>query len=110
MKWTLPGEVWIDEVQLYDLLFPLSFYEKAEQERLELIKLTHAAQSYHESGRLSDCVRLMEGYWPRFLVTHVPVIEQPVARKVEPPPPEEPERSPGFMDRMRSMVPERLRF
>jgi hypothetical protein len=67
-----PGEVWIDDVQLYDLLFPLWFYERSEPEKLEFVKLISAVDSALQNGRLSECVSLLEGYWPRFLNAYTP--------------------------------------
>jgi hypothetical protein len=73
------GEVWIDNVELHDVLFPLKFYEHSESEKLELVKLIHAADSALEDGRLSECVELLEGYWPRFLTAYAPAVEPAVA-------------------------------
>jgi hypothetical protein len=67
-----PGEVWLDEIQTYPLLFPLSFYSWQQLEQLQLVKLYEAAKDFHEKGKISDCVRLLEGYWPRFLAAYTP--------------------------------------
>jgi hypothetical protein len=67
-----PGEVWLDEIQTYDLLFPLAFYKWQELERFQLAKLIGAAESFNEAGKITDCVSLLEGYWPRFLVAYTP--------------------------------------
>jgi hypothetical protein len=66
------GEVWIDDVELQDLLFPRSYYEHQTAEKRELANLLHAVQSTLESGRVADCVRLLEGYWPRFVTAYTP--------------------------------------
>ena len=60
------GESWIDDVQVYDLPFNPS-------ERLELSKLISLASVKLEAGQLADCARLLEGYWPQFLLAHVPL-------------------------------------
>jgi hypothetical protein len=99
-----PGEVWLDDVQLSNLGF-------SRVERRELYRLIAPAQLKLQEGQVSDCLRLLEGYWPRFLATHVRVEQLPVAQRERPPAPaSEPERTPGLMDRMRNLVPERLRL
>ena len=66
-----------------------------------------------QNGQIGDCLRLLEGYWPRFLEENVPL--PPGATVLEPPPkPREaeeppPERS-GWLNRVKDLVPESLRF
>jgi hypothetical protein len=81
------GEVWLDNVKLYDLLFPLKFHPQAQAEIKQFFILIHAAQRAFEMGRLADCVRLLEGYWPRFISAYVPLAQPSIA--VEPPPQKE---------------------
>jgi hypothetical protein len=76
---TGPGEVWIDNVQLYDVLFPLPFYERSEPEKLELVKLIAATDNALENGQYAECARKLEGYWPRFLNAYSPVAAQTIA-------------------------------
>ena len=64
------GEVWIDDVQVFDLPF-------SESERIELSKLISLASVKLEAGQLADCARLLEGYWPQFLVANVPLTQTP---------------------------------
>lgn len=78
------GDVWIDEVQLYDVLFPLSFYQFTKEEKLEFVKLRHKANREYEDNQLADCVRSLEGYWPRFLVTYLPPVQPAVANQAVP--------------------------
>jgi len=68
-----PGEVWIDDVELRHLSF-------TRQELIELSKLVHLADTRLRAGQLADSVRVLEGYWPQFLVTHVSLTEGRVAR------------------------------
>lgn len=75
------GEVWVDQVQLYDLLFPLSFYPHSQQEKLELVKLRNAVDSARENGDYSQCVQILEGYWPRFLTAYTPASQPPIAEQ-----------------------------
>ena len=61
-----PGEVWADDVQLYDLVFN-------ESELRALYKLLTLANLSLQNGQIGDCVRLLNGYWPRFLIQNVPL-------------------------------------
>jgi hypothetical protein len=93
-----PGEVGIDDVRLYDLIFPLDFQkEEAQRQRLALWKTTHAAQTALNNGQYADCLRLLDGYWPRFLEAYTPLVEHtiepipPVADQLATPPPPPPQ-------------------
>jgi len=102
------GVVWIDTVQLCELAF-------SRREHKELLRLLTPADVELRNGRVADCLRLLEGYWPRFLVEHVRLPEPPVARRPQPAPPatrppQEAERSSGLLDRLKNFVPHRLRF
>jgi len=61
-----PGEVWIDDAQLFNLYF-------TNNERVELSKLIALADVKLQNGQISDCIYLLQGYWPRFLEAHVPL-------------------------------------
>ncbi|HEX4149575.1 MAG TPA: hypothetical protein VHY20_11335, partial [Pirellulales bacterium] len=99
------GEVWIDDVRVFDLEF-------SDNERIELSKLIALAEYKRTSGEVSDCLRILEGYWPRFLSSYVPQSTIPLAEKpakpaVEPDiEPAEVERRPGMLDRVRRLVPD----
>jgi hypothetical protein len=60
-----PGEVWIDDAQLFGLYF-------TKNERVELSKLIALADVKLQNGQISDCIYLLQGYWPRFLEVNVP--------------------------------------
>ncbi|MBX3413582.1 MAG: family 10 glycosylhydrolase [Pirellulales bacterium] len=78
-----PGEVWIDDVDLRHLSF-------TKQELVELSKLVHLADAKLRSRQFVDCVRVLDSYWPQFLVAHVALTEGRVARAPDPvraPPP-----------------------
>jgi hypothetical protein len=65
-----------------------------------------------QNGQMGDCVRLLEGYWPRFLEENVPLpAGVPETIAVQPRPTEEkpPERS-GWLNRVKDMLPESMRF
>ena len=69
---TSPGEIWIDDVQLFDLAF-------AENERVELTKIITLASYKLQAGQVADCARILDGYWPQFLVANVPLVQNPAA-------------------------------
>jgi hypothetical protein len=104
------GEVWVDDVRLYDLLIPESTYEKqAVEEKRELQIVLHAAEKAHENGRVADAVRVLESYWPRFLLEYTAPLESvpTVARQTpaastetQPGNPTAPAESPSLIRRM----------
>jgi len=93
-----PGEVWVDDVQLNDLQFSVN-------ELKELQKLIYRANVMLDGGQVGDCLRLLDGYWPRFLEANVP-LRIPVAQKPE----RHATKPPGVMDRVKGLLPKSLRF
>ena len=93
--------MWIDDVQLFDLPFDTS-------ERLELSKLISLASVKLEAGQLADCARLLEGYWPQFLMAHVPLTNTsaPIAERPAPPaaPSEDPAK-PTMLESLKEYIP-----
>jgi hypothetical protein len=103
------GEVWVDDVQLFDLAFN-------ESELRALYKLLTLADLNLQNGQVGDCVKLLDGYWPRFLMQNVPLppavpalASRPAA--AEPPPDDRPaEAQPsGWMDRVKGFLPDWVR-
>jgi hypothetical protein len=95
-----PGEVWIDGVRLYDPWFK-------DTERDELMKLYGGAETDLSHHRIANCLRFLEGYWPRFLQTYVePPPPQPAETPVVEPP--APAQKPKMLDRFRRWSPRRL--
>lgn len=99
------GEVWIDDVQVFDLWFQ-------ENERDALLKNIALADFQLQSGKFADCHRFVEGYWPQFLKRNVPLDAPRVASLVERPqlkppaaPPVEPAPSNGSLDQVRRWMP-----
>jgi hypothetical protein len=100
---TSEGEVWIDDVQLFDLDF-------SENERAELTKLITLANFKLQAGQIGDCERILEGYWPHFLVENVPLTQEPVpvaqrpstGRPTETAPAS---KKPGMIEQMKGFVP-----
>jgi hypothetical protein len=95
------GEVWIDSVQVFDLPFTPS-------ERLELSKLISLASVKLEAGQLADCARLLEGYWPQYLVANVPLTHSPLTPPVAERPgaaPAEPPKKPRMLESVKEYLP-----
>jgi hypothetical protein len=76
------GAVWIDDIHVSVLDFN-------ENERREFSKILFNAHLALEDGRVSDCEHLLYGYWPRFLLAHIPgrraptVIGEPPDRQAD---------------------------
>lgn len=107
------GDVWIDNVKLESVLFALKFYSKSNAEWLELSRQISAARSAFNAGQISDCTRIIDGYWPRFVLENRPAAPPKVAERVlptnSPTSPAESnegqESSPGFSDRLKRFWP-----
>lgn len=101
------GEVWLDDVELSCLSF-------TEKEQRELQLLVYSAYEQLDQGRVRDCWQALDGYWPRFLVQHIPLTQPRMARQPEPrapreaPPaaPELPAKSeaPGVLEGLRTRL------
>jgi hypothetical protein len=102
------GTVWIDDVRLERLYFD-------DFEQRDLIKIIVVASERLNNDQFSDCLRLLNGYWPRFLTENVAIVERPVAQRPKKPPrvtqqTTEPTKSPSVAERLRGFVPGFLRF
>jgi hypothetical protein len=99
-----PGEVWVDDVELFDLAF-------SANERKELNKLITLANVTLEEDRLGDCLRLLDGYWPRFLDQYVPLPPGGSPNLSDAPPveianpPSQPPPKTGLLDRVKNLLP-----
>src|SRR5262249_1201486 len=69
------GDAWIDDVALHHLRF-------GPGERVELFKIITSAQLKLEHGEWSDCLRLLEGYWPQFWGANVPLSAAQIAERM----------------------------
>ncbi|HEY3391698.1 MAG TPA: hypothetical protein VGK58_03250, partial [Lacipirellulaceae bacterium] len=88
----------------------LTFYSWQKIEGLQLVKLIEAAQDSHEHGKITDCMRLLEGYWPRFLAAYTPPLpraKQPARQKDSPSVAAEPEQktAPGVGEKFKWFIP-----
>jgi hypothetical protein len=101
-----PGEVWIDDVQVYGLAFSVP-------EMVELSKIITLADVKLQNGQIGDCLRLLDGYWPRFLEENVVLPAGAVPAETATAKSEDEEKQPertGWMSRMKDMLPDSLRF
>ncbi|MCA9150979.1 MAG: hypothetical protein KDA92_16820 [Planctomycetales bacterium] len=71
--------VLIDDLQLFDIVL----LDKGEQNALGLL-LTEADR-LRTTGRVTDCLSLLGGYWPQYLLRNVPDQPAPVAGNKRPP-------------------------
>ncbi|MCH8839850.1 MAG: hypothetical protein IH831_04075 [Planctomycetes bacterium] len=94
------AELLIDDVELCDLRF-----ESAR--RRALVKRNFAAKTALDEGQVIDCQRLVDGYWSRYLVEHVPPVKtvSAIVAKQPPAPKSEPEEPAGLGDRLRGWLP-----
>lgn len=100
------GEIWLDDVDLYDLAF-------AENERVELTKIVSLASYKLQAGQLADCARILDGYWPQFLLANVPLVQKPLPvaqrTKSDAAPPREPPKK-GRLEQIRGYLPKWPQF
>jgi hypothetical protein len=107
------GEIWLDNVKLYNLLFPLTFYSGSQGDCLQLTQQIHAAKTAFEAGQITDCNRIIDGYWPRFILAYRPPTQLKVAERIVPKtssvsPPQTNEgqdASPGLGERLKRFWP-----
>jgi hypothetical protein len=101
-----PGEVWIDDVQVSSVIL-------SQPELFQLQKTVATARFALEKELWGDGRRLLDSYWPRFLVRHVAPVEVPrpepateaevapqAAQRNAPPAPAEPKKAAGWMDKL----------
>jgi hypothetical protein len=110
---TGPGEVWLDNVKLYDLLFPLNFYANAGAECIALTQQIHAAKAAYDAKQITECVNLLNGYWPSFIIANRPLLQTAVAESepkdgagaLPPQPNQGQQPPPGISDRVKRLLP-----
>jgi hypothetical protein len=78
-----PGEVWIDDVEIYDSSF-------TPEEQVSISKQISAANFHLRNDNLVVAARVLDSYWPQFLLKHVEPapaaeVELPVAAPSAPP-------------------------
>jgi hypothetical protein len=72
------ADVVVDDVALCDLRFD-------DQRRSELVKRVFAAKTALDEAQYTDCLRLVDEYWPQYLVEYVPpVVREPATLAKQP--------------------------
>jgi len=108
------GEVWIDNIKVYDLWFQ-------ESEKRELLKHIALAYTQRNELKVADCERFLTSYWAKFLTRHVPLNQPrvanlptkaatPAAVETEPAQPDAlaPKAPPSMMDRVKDWIPKKV--
>ena len=106
-----PGEVWIDDIHVYDRWFP-----KNERDDLTIMRVL-ATRSLN-MGQLANCQRILSGYWPQFLneyisseavrVAQLPAAAPSSARAFPPPQPKSDEEKRSMLDQIQHIFPSKL--
>ena len=103
------GTVWIDDVHVYDFLL-------YDNQPLELLKMVALAKDQLNQGKVVQCQRFLDSYWPRFLLEHVEVqprvARNPPSKLAKPPKPPEtkPQESKSVLDRVKLWPNKLFRF
>lgn len=93
-----PGEVWIDDIQMFDL-------KKLDvRQSLALAMSIQLAGLKLKNRQYADCRQLLEGYWPRYLMSNVQLTN--VASRPPKPRDTQPaaETKQGVIDRLKSWL------
>ncbi len=100
-----PGDVWIDDVQVFDLWFD-------KTERNELFKKVALASFYLGNGEAVQCEQVLRGFWPEFLRRYVTIDQTQLAEVAnadransEKPPGQTPKDSEASPSWLKKMVP-----
>ncbi|HVC97186.1 MAG TPA: family 10 glycosylhydrolase, partial [Pirellulales bacterium] len=93
-----PGEVWIDDIELFEL-------ERLKlEQRLALANTFEFADIKLNNRQYTDCLRQLEGYWPRYLMSNVTVGQNPVPRTTRARARPADEAKPGVLDRVKKTL------
>ena len=85
------GEVWVDDIRFYDRWI-------FKEEKKDLKKILHRASVQIRDGDFSSCYQTLSGYWPRFLLRHVPPPRVAIRPEPVPMPVQEEPRNSRFFD------------
>ena len=99
------GEIWIDNIELYDLVYPLDLYEtESQQQVLALVQHLQQTRTALNEQRYSDCLDQLDSYRSQFLLTYLPVMqEEPKPSQVAKPAKTDESTEPRLSDRFRNM-------
>lgn len=112
-----PGDYWLDNIKLNDTLLPFGkFYENSSAETLKLLQHRHNVQTAFDAGQLQECLELLDGYWPRFVLAYTPPAMPAIKLEARPAANREPEAPtaadnkddqsvPGISERLKRIVP-----
>lgn len=97
------GEVWIDDLKLHSLVYPMDVYPESNQKVLALVQHVKSARRALESRQYGDCLTILDSYWSRFILEHLPEIETPPTATIAPAEakPKEPESTPRLSERVK---------
>lgn len=92
------GDVWLDDVRTFDL-------EKLEGNDLVTLVWLAIERAGAKLGKkeYADCWQFLDGYWPRYLRTFVPLTQEPIANhpRVRRSPPSSPPAKTGIYERIK---------
>ncbi len=97
------GTVWLDDLELLDL----DFNDTEQTELSKIITLIDYKRKNHE---VTDAVQLLQGYWPRFLLSQVPKVDEfnpspSIVSTEKTFPAVTPQRPTGLYDRFKQWLP-----
>ena len=92
------GEAAVDDLELFDLQFDT-------QTRIDLAKRVFAAKTALDKKQYVDCLRLVDGYLPRYLLANVPSESSPQTAEAPPGNEQKPEGTPRLTERFRQWTP-----
>ncbi len=105
------GSVWIDDVHVYDRWFPTN-------ERDDLMIMRGLAAKSLSNGKITDCQRILSGYWSRYLMEYVSAdavrvaelpADAPSSGPAFPPPqPKSEEAKPSVLEKVRQSLPTKV--
>ncbi len=99
-----PGDVWLDDVQLFDLAL-------STDEQIQLSKIVGLADFQLRQGKFADCERTLRGYWPQYLIRVVPpqvkrIATLPPSIDIPPTNPRaRPQKENSLLNRVRNILP-----
>jgi hypothetical protein len=94
------GEVFLDDIRLFDTLVLDALEHKA------LAHLLSEADYQRRMGMVSECLEILDGYWPRYLLDNVPAVMPEVVDGPGPvPPPPPAAREASAWERLKRLLP-----